>query len=648
MGQQDFAAASAALERLLIDSPDHADGLYLQAVCLRYQGRFGAAEKVLQRLLSLYPENGRGYQEQGHCYRDQGRAQPALHAYQRACQYNPALLAAHAALLDLLQTQGQVAAARAVGAHLHYLHALPKPVLAAMDLLHQGKLLRAEDVCRRFLKRHPQHIGAMRVLADIGMRLGVLDDAEFLLESAVAFAPQDRAARIDYIQVLRKRQRFAAALSQTRELLDNDPEQPQLQSLYAVVNMQMGDFEEALRYFDRVLERLPQDAATLTSKGHALKTQGHFAAAVSCYQEAYTRKADHGEAFYSLSNLKTYRFSAAEFERMHRLEQAPDMASADRVFLYFALGKGYEDLQDYAAAFRYYQAGSDLKKRQSRYDADQMHADLEAQKQVCNPALFARNRDSGCADPDPIFIVGLPRAGSTLLEQILSSHSLVDGTLELPNILSLSHRLRRAGYPEVLADLNTEQLRQFGEDFLRDTRIHRQGAPYFIDKMPNNFRHIGLIKLILPNARIIDARRNAMACCFSGYKQLFAEGQEFSYDLEDIGRYYRDYVALMEHWDEVLPGQILRVEHEAVVDDLEGQVRRMLEFCGLPFEASCLRYFETQRNIRTPSSEQVRQPIYREGMEQWRHFEPWLEPLKQALGAQYTATTAALDNRESR
>ena len=304
------------------------------------------------------------------------------------------------------------------------------------------------------------------------------------------------------------------------------------------------------------------------------------------------------------------------------------------------MGKAYEDQGNYQRAFEFYRAGNRLKKIESKYDATQMHADLGAQARVCTRDFFAERRGHGNAAPDPIFIVGLPRAGSTLLEQILSSHSQVDGTLELPNILSLSHRLRRMarhepntlGYPEVLRDLAPEQLKEFGDEFLSDTQIHRQGAPFFIDKMPNNFRHIGLIKLILPNAKIIDARRDPMACCFSGYKQLFAEGQEFSYDLEDIGRYYRDYVELMTHWDAALPDEVLLVKHEEVVEDLEGQVRRMLAYCGLPFEEACLRYYETERNVRTPSSEQVRQPIFTDSIEQWRHFEPWLRPLKDALG----------------
>jgi hypothetical protein len=326
---------------------------------------------------------------------------------------------------------------------------------------------------------------------------------------------------------------------------------------------------------------------------------------------------------------------------MHSFEGNNNLSHMDRVHLYFALGKAHEDRQDFETSFCYNERGNRLKKSQSRYDAEQMSNDLLAQARVCTPEFFNSKSGVGHDSPDPIFIVGLPRAGSTLLEQILSSHSQVDGTLELPNILSLSQRLRRRGrqndksdgseYPQILAGLADQEFEAFGKEYIKDTRIHRQGAIHFIDKMPNNFRHIGLIHLILPNAKIIDARRDPMSCCFSGFKQLFAEGQEFTYGLEEIGTYYRDYVDLMDHWDKVLPGKVLRVQYEDVVADLDGQVRRLLEYCGLAFEQACLTYHETKRSVRTPSSEQVRQPIYQTGLESWQPFEQFLNPLKVSL-----------------
>ncbi|MFT6016687.1 MAG: tetratricopeptide (TPR) repeat protein [Candidatus Azotimanducaceae bacterium] len=615
----------------------------MQAVCLRYLGQYEQAISTLGILQNKFPLFSRAFQEEGHLQIARIDPDSALKAYQHATRLNPALLASWKGQLALLLQQGNHSAANQIRPQLERLGQLPGPLLAVMDLASQGKLIRAEDLCRQFLQKAPKHIEGMRLLADIGVKLGVLDDAEFLLESAVMFAPEHSQARIDYIEVLRRRQKFETALAEATKLLTTNPVNPQFQSLYAIVCMQTGDYEKALEFFDRILEVVPTDPGTLTSKGHALKTIGKSNEAIESYRQAMAHHPEHGEAYFSLANLKTYSFSAAELEMMHGQEDQSLNTPLDRIYIKFALGKAYEDCKDYDQAFQFYEAGNELKKAESRYDADQITEEFELQKQVCVPSLFAAHAESGHKAQDPIFILGLPRSGSTLLEQILSSHSLVDGTLELPNILSLAHRLRRglpnidvSGYPEIMPHLNAGQLEEFGQAFIENTRIHRQGAPFFIDKMPNNFRHIGLIKLILPNAKIIDARREPMACCFSGFKQLFAEGQEFTYSLENIGQYYRDYVQLMNHWDKVLPGYVLRVQHEDVVSDLEGQVRRLLEFCGLPFETACVEYHKTERNVRTPSSEQVRQPIFTDALEQWRNFESHLQPLKDALGDSLT------------
>ena len=634
-----FDDALADLAQVLQSNPDNPDALYMSAVCRRYTRNFDAALQLIEQLKAISPEHGRVHQEEGHTYRDMGRPEDALQAYARACRFNPALVASWQGQLQILRRKGLDQQAAQVSAQLEALQALPKPLLAVLDLIGQRKLLQAEDICRQFLRKVPQHVEGMRLLADIGIRLGVLDDAEFLLESALKFEPDNARVRIDYIQALRKRQKFAAALEQARLLLDAAPDNLQFKSLYAIESMQTGDYDTALSTFDEILEKLPADPVTLTSRGHAYKTCGDYEDAVASYQAAIGNAPHHGEAYYSLANLKVYSFSDAEIDRMHGQEENRNLSHMDRVYLNFALGKAYEDRADFATSFRYYEQGNRLKKIQTTYKAGQMSQDLEAQRDTCTAELFERHAGSGDQAPDPIFIVGLPRAGSTLLEQILSSHSQVDGTLELPNILSLSQRLRRRArqedateYPGILDDLSDEELEQFGSEFMEDTRIHRQGAPFFIDKMPNNFRHIGLIHLILPNAKIIDARRHPMACCFSGFKQLFAEGQEFTYDLSDAGRYYRDYVNLMDHWDAVLPGKVLRVHYEDVVTDTAAQVRRILDHCGLPYEDACVNFYETKRSVRTPSSEQVRQPIYTSGLEQWRNFEPWLEPLELALG----------------
>jgi len=636
-----FDEALRILEPIIETAPENPEALYMSAVCHRYQGECQVALAVLSRLKNLSPEHGRAYQEEGHNYRDLGSADDALLAYSRACRFNPALEASWHGQFKILSSKGLTAQAEQVRAQLERLTSLPRPLLAATDLIAQGRILKAEDICRQFLRKVPHHVEGMRLLADIGMRLGVLDDSEFLLQSAARLEPDNIQVRIDYIQVLRKRQKFERAREEAKQLLQKSPDNPQFLSLYAIENMQTGDYETALEVFDKVLAKVPGDPGTLTSKGHALKTRGDYDAAVEAYRAALASQPGHGEAYYSLANLKVYSFSENEVEAMQQqVQESNNLPFMDRVYLHFALGKAYEDAGDFEKSFHCYSRGNQLKKAQSRYDADQMTEDLEAQRDVCTAEFFAERDGFGDDTPDPIFILGLPRAGSTLLEQILSSHSQVDGTLELPNILSLSQRLRRMGrgegkrpYPENLAELSREECVEYGREFIRDTRIHRQDAPFFIDKMPNNFRHVGLIKLILPNAKIIDARRHPMACCFSGYKQLFAEGQEFTYSLEDIGQYYRDYVRLMDHWDEVLPGFVLRVTNEDIVDDLEGQVRRILAFCDLPFEEACLQFHRTRRNIRTPSSEQVRQPVNRSGFDYWHKYEPWLGSLKSMLGA---------------
>lgn len=627
--------ALGELETFLSRRPDDVDALYLQAVACRYVGARDLALETLSHLTFLSPSHSRAHQEEGHLYRDSGAGEQALQAYGRALALNPSLESSLRESVTLLKAMRRERQAVGLQVQLEALLALPQPLRVAMDLMAQNKLLKAEALCRNFLQQQPKHVPGMRLLADIGLRLGILEDAEFLLESAATFAPEDLQVQMEYVQVLRKRQKFQAALAQAQQLMSAHPTNPQVKSLCAIEHMQTGDFPAALALLDEVLVQVPDDARTLVTKGHALKTAGRADEAIQIYRHATTAQPEHGESYYSLANLKVYRFDDAQVDAMRAVEANPNLGFMDRVYLNFALAKAFEDRSEYASAFTYYAQGNSLKKAQSRYDSERMHEELAQVKRICDQQMFASRTDFGAASPDPIFILGLPRAGSTLLEQILSSHSQVDGTLELPNILSLSQRLRRRaggqGYPDGLLDLSAQECQEFGAAFIEDTRIHRAGAPFFIDKMPNNFRHIGLIKLILPNAKIIDARREPMACCFSGFKQLFAEGQEFSYDLKDIGEYYRDYVDLMSHWDAVLPGFVLRVQHEDVVADLETQVRRMLEFCGLPFEESCLRFFETERNIRTPSSEQVRQPIFTDSIEQWRNFEPWLEPLVSAL-----------------
>lgn len=646
-----FESASQITSQLLQNDAEDQDALYIAAVAARYLQQSEDAGLFLHRLKQAVPEYGRAYQEEGHLLRALGQPAAALSAYQTATRFNPALTASWQAQVALLQNTQRPEEAQQAAAQLARVSGLPKALLAVTNHLHEGRILRAEDLVRRFLLKHPEHVEGMRLLADMGSRLGVHEDADFLLETAIGFEPDNIQLRIDHIQVLRKRQKFAAAKQQAADLLARDPDSAIFQSLFAIETLQAGDYDTALAMFDKVLAHLPNDPSTLTSRGHALKTCGHSDAAIASYRAALAADPNHGDAWYALANLKTYRFSRQERDQMQALQGSADLSFMSRVHIAFALGKAHEDERAYAAAFESYEIGNRLKRKQTRYTTAHMEAEFEAQKQHCSKALFDDQAVRGSPASDPIFIVGLPRAGSTLIEQILASHSQVDGTLELPNILSLAHGLRgrnlvsdRERYPRILNELSAEELRGLGEDYIENTRIHRQGAAFFTDKMPNNFRHIGLIHKILPNAKIIDARRDPMDCCWSGYKQLFAEGQEFTYGLEEIGHYYRNYVDLMDHWQAVLPaGRILQVQHEDVLDDLDGQVRRMLDYCGLPFEQSCISFHETDRAVRTASSEQVRQPLNRSGQGRWRPFEPYLDPLVQALSPSPLSSEGALN-----
>jgi tetratricopeptide (TPR) repeat protein len=637
--QGQFAEALSVAQALLAEVPENRDVLYLVAVSQRYLGRIADALKTLARFEAVHPDYGRLYQEIGHCYRAVGEADAAIKAYEQAVARNHTLSATWSALRDLCAARGRRVDADNAAAHLAALAKLPAPVVYATNLFLEGELYAAEQLVRQFLQTHGDHIEAMRLLAQIGVKLEILDDAEFLLESVLVFAPDYRAARYEYASVLVQRHKYLQAIEETNKLLPLEPHNPAYRTLYANACGGLGRHDDALQVYRELLVASPQAAELHLSIAHALKTLGRQAEAIESYREAAATRPSYGDAYWSLANLKTYRFADDELARMRGQEAAAATSLVDRYHLCFALGKALEDRGEYAESFRYYARGNAFKKSESRYKADLIERNTRLQKQVCTAEFFAARRGCGCEPPDPIFIVGLPRAGSTLIEQILASHSQVEGTMELAEIPRLVHHLQgrehdeaKPHYPGVLPELSADQLRAFGEKYLEDTRMFRTGKPFFIDKMPNNFRHLGLIHLILPNAKIIDARREPMACCFSNFKQLFAAGQEFTYSFEDIGRYYRTYVELMEHWDAVLPGKVLRVQHEDVVEGLEGNVRRILEFCGLEFEPACLEFYKTERSVRTASSEQVRQPIYKEGIDQWRNFEPWLGPLKAALG----------------
>jgi tetratricopeptide (TPR) repeat protein len=631
----------ALAQATLTAHPSDRDALLFTAIAQRFLNRIPAALQTLCSLEQHHPTFSRLFEERGRCYVAQRQARPAIDAFVRAVQLNHSLPGSWSMLEGLYRMQGEAQNAAVAASNVATLRAQPADVVLANSLFADGDLEQAEALTRAYLVKHGDNIEAMRLLARIGIAHKIYLDAQVLLAAVVERAPEYHAARHEYAFVLVELQRFEEAAGEVRKLLLIEPDNRNLKIMEAATAVGLGEFERALKlYRDLLTGDGAADAEAHLSIGHAQKTLGQTPAAIESYRRAAELRPGFGDAYWSLANLKTYRFPPEELTRMEAAVAACSGSLVDRYHLCFALGKALEDEARFAESFRYYQLGNELKRPECRYRAELLERNTAGQIEVCTASFFATRRGWGVAAADPIFIVGLPRSGSTLLEQILASHSQVEGTQELPNIQQIVTRLHGFGpenddprYPRVLESLRAEDFSTLAEEYLNGTRVYRtKGAAFFIDKMPNNFRHVGLLHLMLPNARIIDARREPMACCFSNFKQLFASGQEFTYSIDDIARYYRTYLDVMSHWDSVLPGRVLRVFHEDVVDDLEGNVRRLLEFCGLEFEEACVAFHQTRRTVRTASSEQVRQGIYRDGLEQWKNFEPWLGPLKEALG----------------
>ena len=639
MRAQNFAAAVSAGQALLAANPGHRDARLLVAVAQRYLRRIPDALGTLATLEQRYPRFSRLYEERGRCYVELRQAPEAIQAFLTAVNLNHALPASWSMLEGLYRMSGDAGNAATASSHVATLKNIPTEIVTATGYFMDGELDAAESLIRAWLLKNGDHIEGMRLLARIGIARRIYDDPELLLAAVLERAPDYRTARQEYAGVLIELHRHAEARRHLAMLMKDEPDNRVLRMLDAAALVGLGEHERAISIYQELLLGTRADADVHLSIAHALKTLGKTPEAIDSYRRAATLRPDFGDAYWSLANLKTYRFPPQDLEQMRAALGEGATGDVDRYHLCFALAKALEDQGEYAESFRYYELGNRLKHAEIRYRPALTESNTRQQLEVCTDGFFASRKDWGVQEQGPIFIVGLPRSGSTLLEQILASHSQVEGTQELPNIQQIVATLRgretqavEARYPRILERLTAADFRQLGEKYLADTRAYRTGKPFFVDKNPNNFRHLGLVHLMLPNARIIDARREPMACCFSNLKQLFANGQEFTYGVEEIARYYRTYLELMQHWERVLPGRILRVHHEDVVDDLEGNVRRLLDFCGLPFEPQCLAFHETQRSVRTASSEQVRQAINREGLEQWRHFEPWLAPLKDALG----------------
>jgi len=633
----DAGAAEAQAREILKAIPGQLDSLFLLAVALRLQDKHAEALAVLQQpVLALSGKIPVEF-ETALVLAGLGRCNEAIAVLKRIVGREPQHIAAWRTLGDQYVRIGQAAAAddayfRHVQASVHN-----RQLVEAATALGDNRLAEAERLLRSYLKACPTDVAAIRMLAEVAARLGRLEEAESLLTRALELCPSFDAARANYAAVLNRQMKAVAALAQVDLLRARDPQQPGYRVLEAAVLARLGEMERAVAAYRAVLQEVPNQPKVWMSLGHTLKTAGRQGEAVEAYRESLKLQPWLGETWWSLANLKTFRFTEAEIAEMRAQLERPGLTEEDRLHLHFALGKALEDRADYEGSFGHYDQGNAARRGMLDYEAEKVSEHKETLKRVLTAEFFAGRAQGGSEAPDPIFIVGLPRSGSTLVEQILASHSQVEGTMELPDIFALVGRLKDAAgkpfYPDVIAALTPDERRELGEEYLARTAVHRKlGRPFFIDKMPNNFLQIGFMALILPRAKIIDVRRHPMACGFSCFKQHFARGQGFSYSLEDIGRYYADYVELMDHYDAVLPGRIRRIQYEELVGDLEGNVRRLLDYCGLAFEENCLRYYQNDRIVRTASSEQVRLPIFADAVEHWRHYEKWLEPLQKALG----------------
>jgi predicted Zn-dependent protease len=626
---------------ILKASPAHPLATLLLGVARRTGGDAAAASDVLNTLVAVHPQWALAHYELALALSGLQRNAAAISALQRAVTLKPDMADAWRALGDELTIAGDAAGADSAYAQNVRASTKDPRLLTAAAALCENKIPHAEALLRAHLKKYPTDVAALRMLAEVAARIGRYGDAETLLTRCLELAPSFAAARHHRAIVLHRQNKSAAALREVTELLAKDPRNPGYNNLKAAILARIGELQDSIEIYAGILAEHPAQPKIWLSYGHALKTSGRENDSVAAYKKSIELLPSLGEAYWSLANLKTTQFTNAEVDAMRLQLRRPDLAVDDQLHLHFAMGKALEDKGEYAVSFEHYALGNQLRRAQLSYQADEMSTHVMRVKSSFNAQFFADRMTYGAAAPDPIFIVGLPRSGSTLLEQILSSHSQVEGTMELPDIAGIARSLfdiakksQISGYSALLATLNADQCRELGERYMLQTRIQRKtAAPFFIDKMPNNFAHIDLIQLALPRAKIIDARRHPLGCCFSGFKQHFARGQSFTYSLEDIGRYYRDYVELMAFFDEVLPGRIHRVTYESMIEDTESEVRKLLEYCGLPFESGCLRFYENERAVRTASSQQVRRPIFREGVDHWRHYEAWLDPLKKSLGA---------------
>jgi tetratricopeptide (TPR) repeat protein len=631
------AAAELALRQMQRRWPGEINSKRVLAVSLLAQGNNSEGIALLEAVVQAAPDFAHAMVDLAAAYRVQGLFARAAALLREALSLEPKLHEGWRLLGDLLVNLGEFAAAklafqRFIDSDVH------GPVLeeAALCMARQDGR-KAEAIFRKILRDNPHHIGALCGLSAISLGAGFHLDAERLLKAALKQSAHMPLIRRGLAQAYLEAGELEKAEDAVRHSLlidaDSAPSWVLLGSILANSMRQ----EEALVAYGKALDIDPRQFRVEQSKGHVLKTLGRRAEAEAAYRRSLEIKPDFGEAYYSFADLKNYIFSDAELAAMQGILQRATGPAKSQAQVHFAMGRAFEQRKQYSEAFRHYALGNGMRRREAPFDAAAFERKCRRVAATFSAGFIESRFGSGNPDPAPIFVVGLPRSGSTLVEQVLASHSCIEGTMELPHLLRLVRELDNDHgaadtYPESVIALNGQRLAELGDRYMKETRLYRSDKPRFIDKMPNNFSHVGLLQLILPNATIIDVRRNPLDTCFSAYKQHFAQGQPFTYDLEDLGRYYRSYVELMDHWDGVLPGKVFHLIYEDLVRDTETAVRRLLAHCGLEFEPSCLRFHETRRSVRTASSEQVRLPIYDSGIGQWRHFDAELAPLKRSLG----------------